>query len=56
MDKQKHRLQITLSESLYQRLKQTAESQSISMSAAVNIAVTDYCRRLQRQQPKDKTN
>lgn len=53
MDKDKHRLQVTLTESLYQRLKATAESQSISMSAAVNVAVTEYVRKIQRKNKID---
>lgn len=53
MDKDKHRLQVTLTESLYQRLKAAAESQSISMSAAVNVAVTEYVRKIQRKNKTD---
>lgn len=53
MDKDKHRLQVTLTESLYQRLKATAESQGISMSAAVNVAVTEYVRKIQRKNQND---
>ena len=53
MDKDKHRLQVTLTESLYQRLKSAAESQSISMSAAVNVAVTEYCRKITRKNKTD---
>lgn len=53
MDKDKHRLQVTLTESLYQRLKAAAVSQSISMSAAVNVAVTEYVRKIQRKNKTD---
>lgn len=53
MDKDKHRLQVTLTESLYQRLKAAADSQSISMSAAVNVAVTEYVRKIQRKNKTD---
>lgn len=56
MERDTHRLQVTLTESLYQTLKATAEMQNISMSAAVNVAVTEYCRKVQRENQSDSSN
>lgn len=58
MEKQntdKHRLQITLTEKLYQRVKEVAEMQSVSISALCNIALTEYVRKEQlKEQPPSK--
>lgn len=45
-----HKLQITVSENLYQQLKQVAAEQSVSISALCNIGMTDYIRKLKRRQ------
>ena len=45
-----HKLQITVSENLYQQLKQVASEQSVSISALCNIGMTEYIRKLKRRQ------
>lgn len=44
-----HRLQITIPEKTFQKVKAAAENKGISISAYVNLAVADLLRKEQRQ-------
>ena len=55
MMKDSHRLQITVSENLFQALKQAAADQSVSISALCNVGMTEYVRKLKRKQQPPKS-
>ena len=54
--KDSHRLQITVSENLFQQMKKAAEDMSCSISALCNIGMTEYVRKLNRKNQTDSTN
>lgn len=55
MMKDSHRLQITVSENLFQAMKKAAADQSVSISALCNIGMTEYIRKLNRKQQPPKS-
>lgn len=46
----KHRLQITIPESLYKGLKELADKQGVSISALCNIVLSEYFRKNENKQ------